>query len=200
MTTLAQKVTARGTSRPDWMIAVELGMSIGERSFGADHPLADVTTVDDVTDTIAAIAPLFPAVTREALTASPDGVMSAQPAAALPDVTIVAAGRNSYDYRLVVSRKLFDRAVGTAMSHSLAKLAPGAAAHVNPLDLDGIGVVAGTEVKLIGAKSTAVLPVAANHNVPRGVVWAPFNQSGAGSIESIIDAAAATTDVRIERI
>jgi len=86
------------------------------------------------------------------------------------------------------------------MSHSLAKLAPGAAAHVNPLDLDGIGVVAGTEVKLISAKSTAVLPVAANHNVPRGVVWAPFNQSGAGSIESIIDATAATTDVRIERI
>jgi NADH-quinone oxidoreductase subunit G len=45
-----------------------------------------------------------------------------------------------------------------------------------------------------------VLPVVANHNVPRGVVWAPFNQSGTGSIEDIIDAAAATTDVRIERI
>jgi hypothetical protein len=31
-------------------------------------------------------------------------------------------------------------------------------------------------------------------------VWAPFNQAGAGSIEDIIDAHAANTDVRIERI
>jgi NADH-quinone oxidoreductase subunit G len=200
VSTLAQKVTATGTSRPDWMIAVELGMSIGDRSFGADHPLGDVATVDDVTDAIAATAPLFPAVTREALAASPDGVMSAQPAAALPEVTIVDPRRNSYDYRLVVSRKLYDRAVGTAMSPSIAKLANGAAVHVHPLDLDGIGVDAGTDVKLISAKSTAVMPVEPNHNVPRGVAWAPFNQSGAGSIEGIIDATAATTDVRIERI
>ncbi len=200
VTTLAQKVTATGTSRPDWMIAVELGMSIGDRSFSADHPLGDVATVDDVTDAIAATAPLFPAVTRAALAASPDGVMSAQPAAALPAVTIVDAGRNSYDYRLVVNRKLYDRAVGTAMSPSIANLAPGAAAHVHPLDLAGIGVDAGTDVKLTSAKATAVMPVEPNHNVPRGVVWAPFNQSGAGSIEGIIDATATTTDVRIERI
>jgi len=200
VTTLAQKVTATGTSRPDWMIAVELGMSLGEHSFSADHPLADVATVDDITDAIAANAPLFPAVTRAALAATPDGVMSAQPAAALPEVTIVDAGRNSYDYRLVVNRKLYDRAVGTAMSPSISTLSPGAAVHVHPLDLDGIGVVAGTDVQLISAKATAVLPVHANHNVPRGVVWSPFNQSGAGSIEEIIDATAATTDVRIERI
>jgi len=200
VTTLAQQVTASGTARPDWMIAVELATSIGDRSFGADHPLGNVATVDDVTDAIAATAPLFPGVTRAALAASIDGVMSIQPAAALPGIKVEVAGRNSYDYRLVVSRKLYDRAVSTAMSPSIAKLAPGAGAHVHPLDLDGIGVDAGTDVKLISAKATAVLPVVANHNVPRGVVWAPFNQSGAGSIEDIIDAAAATTDVRIERI
>ena len=200
VTTLAQKVTASGTARPDWMIAVELAMSIGDHSFAADHPLADVTTVDDITDAIAATAPLFPDVTRSALAATPDGVMSAQPAAALPEVAIAEVGRNSYDYRLVVNRKLYDRAVGTAMSRSISQLAPGAAVHVHPLDLDGIGVDAGTDVKLISAKSAAVLPVHANDNVPRGVVWSPFNQSGAGSIEEIIDANAATTDVRIERL
>jgi NADH-quinone oxidoreductase subunit G len=95
---------------------------------------------------------------------------------------------------------LYDGAIGTAMSRSLVNLAPGAAAHVHPLDLDGIGVTEGTEVKLISAKATAVLPVVGNNNVPRGVVWAPFNQPGAGSIEDIIDATAANTDVRIERI
>ena len=86
------------------------------------------------------------------------------------------------------------------MSPSIANLAPGAAVHVHPLDLAGIGVDAGTDVKLTSAKATAVMPVQPNHNVPRGVVWAPFNQSGAGSIEGIIDATATTTDVRIERI
>ena len=200
VTTLAQQVTASGTARPDWMIAVELATSIGDRSFDADHPLGNVATVDDVTDAIAATAPLFPGVTRAALAASIDGVMSIQPAAALPGIKVEVAGRNSYDYRLVVSRKLYDRAVSTAMSPSIAKLAPGTGAHVHPLDLDGIGVEAGTDVKLISAKAAAVLPVVANYNVPRGVVWSPFNQSGTGSIEDIIDAAAATTDVRIERI
>ncbi len=53
VTTLAQQVTATGTSRPDWMIAVELGLMIGEHSFGADHPLRGVSTVDDVTALIA---------------------------------------------------------------------------------------------------------------------------------------------------
>jgi NADH-quinone oxidoreductase subunit G len=200
VSTLAQKVTATGTARPDWMIAVELGAMLGDRSFGADHPLADVATVDDVTDAIAATAPLFPAVTRAALAADANGVMSAQPAAALPDASVSLGGRNSYDYRLVVNRKLYDRAVGTAMSRSLVNLAPAAAAHVHPLDLDAIGVVAGTDVKLISAKATVVMPLHPNAKVARGVVWAPFNQAGAGSIEDIIDATAATTDVRIERI
>lgn len=200
VTTLAQKVTVAGTARPDWMIAVELGMSLGDNSFGADHPLADVASVNDVTDAISATAPLFAMVTRQALAGDPNGVMSAQPTALLPAVSVAVAGRNSYDYRLVVNRKLYDGAIGTAMSRSLVNLAPGAAAHVHPLDLDGIGVTEGTEVKLISAKATAVLPVVGNNNVPRGVVWAPFNQPGTGSIEDIIDATAANTDVRIERI
>ena len=45
-----------------------------------------------------------------------------------------------YDHRLVVSRKLYDRAVGTAMSHSIAKLAPGPGAHLHPLDVEALGV------------------------------------------------------------
>ena len=52
VTTLAQQVTARGTSRPDWMIALELGLMLGDRSFGADHPLRGVSTVSDVTTII----------------------------------------------------------------------------------------------------------------------------------------------------
>ena len=196
---LAQKVTATGTSRPDWMVAVELGAMLG--LFEADHPLATVTTVDDITDAIAATAPLFPTVTRAALAGDSNGVMSLQPSATLPSVSVTVTPRNSYDFRVVVSRKLYDRAVGTAMSRSLVNLAPAAAAHVNPLDLDTVGVEAGSDVKLISATSTVVMPLVADHNVPRGVLWAPFNlSSSAGHIEDVIDAGATITDVRIERI
>ena len=199
VTTLAQQVTATGTSRPDWMIAVELGLMIGDHSFGADHPLRGVSTVDDVTALIATSVAAFASVTAAALHELPNGVLTRPAAATLPSVSFSSPGRNSYDYRLVVSRKLYDRAVGTQMSRSLVNLAPGSAVHVHPLDLDSLGVAEGDDVKVVSAKAASVLPITANARVPRGVAWAPFNQGG-GTIEDIIDGAAATTDVRIERV
>ena len=199
VSTLAQQVTPTGTSRSDWMVALELGLRIGDRSFTSDHPLRGVSVVSDVTDVIAATVPGFEAVTAVGVESADEGIVVTQLTAPLPTVSIPEAGRNSYDYRLVVSRKLYDRAVGTQMSRSLAKLAPGSAAHINPLDLDSIGLAAGDEVKIVSAKAASVLPLMANAAVPRGVVWSPFNQ-GDGNIEDVIDSQAATTDVRIERI
>jgi len=199
VTTLAQQVTATGTSRPDWMIAVELGLMIGDHGFPADHPLRGVSTVDDVTAIIATSVPAFSSVTADALRDEPNGVLTAHQSAALPSVSFSSPGRNSYDYRLVMSRKLYDRAVGTQMSPSLVNLAPGAAVHVHPLDLDSLGVAEGDDVKVVSAKAASVLPVTADSRVPRGVVWSPFNQGG-GTIEDVVESAAITTDVRIERI
>jgi len=199
VTTLAQQVTATGTSRPDWMIAVELGLMIGDHSFPADHPLRGVSTVDDVTALIASSVPAFAGATSDALAAEPNGVLTEPLSTTLPAVSFSAPGRNSYDYRLVVSRKLYDRAVGTQMSRSLVNLAPGSALHVHPLDIDSLGVSEGDDVKIVSAKAASVLPITANARVPRGVVWSPFNQGG-GTIEDIVDGAAATTDVRIERV
>ncbi|MEM8621504.1 MAG: NADH-quinone oxidoreductase subunit NuoG [Actinomycetota bacterium] len=196
---LGEKVTATGTSRPDWMIAVELGLSLGAYSLPSDHPLRGASTVDDVTDLIAATADGFGMATRAALAAEPDGVL-VDPALPTPDpVTFTAPSRNSYDYRLVVSRKLYDRAVGTAMSRSISALAPGAAIHVNPLDLAQLGVEAGDDVTLMSASATAVLPVVTNLAVPRGIAWSPFNQHG-GGVTDLVDATADVTDVRIERV
>ena len=199
VTTVGQQVTATGTSRPDWMIAVELGLMIGDRSFGADHPLRGVSTVDDVTAIVASSTEAFSSVTPEALAASPNGVLTSPTVTPLADVAFSAPGRNSYDYRLVVSRKLYDRAVGTQMSRSLVHLAPGSAIHVHPLDLDALGVGEGDDVKVVSAKAATVLPIRANATVPRGVVWSPFNQAE-GTIEDIVDGRTPTTDVRIERV
>jgi NADH-quinone oxidoreductase subunit G len=158
-----------------------------------------VSTVDDVTRLIAAGVAGFTDVTPAALDAAPNGVVTHPEIGPLAPIAFSAPSRNSYDYRLVVSRKLYDRAVGTQMSPSLVNLAPGASVHVNPLDLDGLGVGEGDDVKVVSAKASTVLPIRANAMVPRGVVWSSFNQ-GTGTIEDIVDGRTATTDVRIERV
>jgi NADH-quinone oxidoreductase subunit G len=187
---LNQKVTVHGTARPDWMIAVELALHLG-------HDMG-VGSVDDVTAAIAATVPAYSSATPEAID-STDGVLAVAAAAELPGAALSEAQPSGYDYRLVVSRKLYDRAVGTAMSPSLSKLPIGAGAHLHPADLDRVGEPDGAEVKLISASGSVVLPLVADDLVQRGTVWAPFNQAGA-DITEIVDSSAAVTDVRIERL
>jgi NADH-quinone oxidoreductase subunit G len=171
VTPVAQAVTAHGTARPDWMIAAELALMFG-RDIGFD--------------------------TIESATASVAGVQGRE-FGPLPAGAPGEATPNSYDYRLVVSRKLYDRAVGTQMSPSLAPLAAGPAARIHPLDLERVGVSEGTDVKLVGVRGSIVLSLVADEAVQRGTVWAPFNQEGA-DITDLVDAGASVTDVRIERL
>jgi NADH-quinone oxidoreductase subunit G len=195
VTTVGQKVSVAGTSRPDWMIAVELAELL-------DHvDLADaLTSVEAVTDTIAATVPGYAGVTRAALAGAADGLLAVPPATTAFDPEIVrATDRVRYDYRLVLSRKLYDRAVTTAHAPSLAPLASRGGAHVHPLDLDGIGVTDGTEVRIVGSKGTVVLPIEGDARVPRGSLLVPFNVDGA-SVADILDVAAPAIDVRVERL
>lgn len=190
-------VTAHSTVRPDWMIALDLSERLG-------HPLS-FGSVTEITAAIAAEVPAYAAVTADAL-ADPEGVLAVRTdvGGALATAPGDVAMPNSYDYRLVVSRKLYDKAVSTQMSPALAGLPIGAGAHIHPLDLDRVGVDAGTDVNVVGAAGSVVLPLVADPTVPRGVLWAPFNQPGgpgaSGDITSLISAEAAVTDVRIERL
>jgi NADH-quinone oxidoreductase subunit G len=188
---VTQKVTGHGTSRPDWMIAAELASQLG-------HDLA-ITSVESATAAIAASVPGFSGVTVDALDAHPAGVFTTTAGASLPAGSSADTPPNGYDHRLVVSRKLYDQAVRTAMSPSLAPLAPGAAAFLHPHDFDKVGVAAGTEVKLVGTKGSVVLPLHAHESVQRGTIWSPFNQPGA-TVSDLVDAAAGVIDVRIERL
>ncbi len=187
---LNQKVTVHGTARPDWMIAVELAAQLG-------HDLG-VGSVDEVTAAIAATVPAYSSATPDAID-SADGVLAVAATTELPVAALSETQPSGYDYRLVVSRKLYDRAVGTAMSPSLSKLPIGAGAHLHPADLARVGEPDGAEVKLISASGSVVLPLVADETVQRGTVWAPFNQAGA-DITDIVDSSAAVTDVRIERL
>jgi NADH-quinone oxidoreductase subunit G len=171
VTPVAQAVTAHGTARPDWMIAAELALMFG-RDIGFD-------TIESAMASVAGVK---------------DREFGPLPAGAPSEAT-----PNSYDYRVVVSRKLYDRAVGTQMSPSLAPLAAGPAAHIHPLDLERVGVSEGTDVKLVGVRGSIVLSLVADEAVQRGTVWGPFNQEGA-DITDLVAADASVTDVRIERL
>jgi NADH-quinone oxidoreductase subunit G len=173
------------------MIATDLASHLGhDLGFGSHG---------DVTAAIADRVPAYAAATADAIDACNEGVLAVGFDDQLPIPEVYEAQPSSYDYRLVVSRKLYDRAVQTSMSPSLAKLAIGAGAHIHPLDLDRVGESEGVEVKLMSATGSVVMPLVADDAVHRGTIWAPFNQVGA-DVTEVVDASAPVTDVRIERI
>jgi NADH-quinone oxidoreductase subunit G len=191
MSNVAQKITPAGTSRPDWMIAAELANALG-KDLG-------VSSVEEVTAKLVnTVAQFAPAANTKAL--RHDGVLMNHPTPlTLSRTTVPVQDRNSYDYRVVSFRKLYDAAVGTAKSPSLAQLATGATVVVHPLDLARIGVELGANVQVISTKSTVVLPVTTSEDVLRGTAWLPFNQPGNDGRE-IFDVHADIVDVRIEKL
>ncbi len=193
VTRVAHKVTVHGTARPDWMIAVEVA-----RRLGTDLGFASVA---DVTAAIAQHVDGYQDATAEALAVHVDGVIAVSSAIETINAPSVSlSDRNAYDFRLVVSRKLYDTAAGTAHSPSLAGLTIGTALYVHPLDVAKIGSTVGSEVKVTSPKAMMVLPLFADESVRRGTAWVPFNQPGSARIGDLIDIAADVTDVRIESL
>jgi len=193
VSTVARQVTPAGSTRPDWMIATELALELGsDLGYGS---------VEDVTADIARKVDGFAGVTAGALAADSNGVLAGVPAGidAINQVEVVVPERNSYDFRLVVSRTLYDEAVGTATSPSLAHLPRGSVLHLHPLDLERVGTTAGTDVKVIGPRSTVIFSTVADESVLRGTAFVPFNNPGP-KVGELIDCFAAVNDVRIENL
>ena len=179
VTPVAQKVTVHGTARPDWMIALDLAGRLGVELGASD--LSDLTSMIEL---------------------SADGLWERSfGAAALTFDSVVGT---NYDFRLVLSRRLYDAAVSTATSPSLESLPGGRGLSVHPSDLERIGVSSGDDVKVTGSRGSVVLPVCVDDRVNRGTVWAPFNQPtgerSEGDVRDVVDVDAPVTDVRIERL
>ncbi|MFM8946515.1 MAG: NADH-quinone oxidoreductase subunit NuoG [Actinomycetota bacterium] len=192
VTQLGRKVTARGTSRPDWMIAVELADLLGI-DLGAG-------SIREVHDQMVVTQPAFNNIDRRRLAADPDGVVTAQVGSApIAPPTPSVPERPGFGFRLVVSRKLYDAGHNVANSPSLVSLAPGAALHVHSLDLGRVGVVEGARVKVSGARTSVIMTIVADDSVVRGTAWVPWNQPG-GNVGELIDATALVNDVRVESI
>ena len=193
VSTVARQVTPAGSTRPDWMIATELALELGgDLGYGS---------VEDVTADISSKVAGFSEVTAAALAVDSNGVLAGVPAGIDPinHVEVVVSERNAYDFRLVVSRTLYDDAVGTAMSPSLAHLPRGSVLHLHPLDLERVATTAGTDVKVIGPRSTVIFSTIADESVLRGTAFVPFNNPGP-NVGELIDSFAATNDVRIENL
>ncbi|MFM9037064.1 MAG: NADH-quinone oxidoreductase subunit NuoG [Actinomycetota bacterium] len=192
VTRLARKVTVAGTSRPDWMIALELADIIG-------HDLGVASVADVHADLVATNSSFAPA-TRAALSAQPDGVLLARSSGSPATRTNPpVADRPGFGYRLVVGRTLYDTGRNVSESPSLASLAPGATLRMHPLDLERLGASDGSTVKVSGSRASIVMRIASDDSVQRGTVWSAWAQAGA-NVGELIDANALVNDVNVETI
>jgi NADH-quinone oxidoreductase subunit G len=188
-----QKVTPVGTSRPDWMIAAEIALRLGA-DLGVDSPAA-------IRAELAAVSAVHGDLTEEALDVTRvDGLL-------IPgsgDIELPAApdasgpANDAYSLRLVATRKMYDDGVTLRHSPASAGLARSIQVRLNPVDFDKLGVDRGTVVKVESGRGHLLAPVASDAGVPAGSAAIPFSVDG-WAANSLIDASAAVTDVRVER-
>jgi len=186
---VAQKVTARGMSRPDWMIAAELAAQVGVD--------LGVTTHTDVRAAMLAHVSAF-APAADTAAVRHEGVIVRHPSpVAMTGTTRTPAQRLGFQHRLVVSRVLYDGAIGTSRSASLVPLVGESRAHLHPADVANIGVAIDGHVRLTSARASVSLAVVPDVTVPRGTVWVPLHQHGP-DVRELIDHTADVVDVTIE--
>lgn len=188
---VTQQITPRGTSRPDWIIATELGLSLG-----AD---IGVSSLDELHQKMISSVAEFSSCADVSAIQSDGVLMVHETPVTISRSPIVSIDRNSYNYRLVVSRTMYDKAQSTVASQSLSGIITEAAIYVHPLDLARIGVVEGTSVRVGIDGTNIVIPVNANNGVHRGTAWLPYNHTGV-DIRPLLNIASDIVDVRIEVI
>ena len=188
---VAQKITPRGTSRPDWMIATELSIALGVD--------IGVSSLEDLNQKLVSSVSVF-APSADAKSTHGDGVLMARETpVTISGSQTKAVDRNAYNYRLIVSRTMYDMAQSTVASPSLVGIINDSAIYVHPLDLARIGVVEGTNVR-VGAEGTnVVIAIRAHNGVHRGTAWLPFNHTGV-DVRPLLNIAGDVVDVRIEPI
>ena len=190
VTGVSRRVVPKGTSRPDWMIAAEILSLLGHDS--------GVTSLSDVADLMERSVPGWTGILAAAGAGS-DGEMLASDHAPVRASAVAAPVRNSYEFRVVMSRRLWDRAVRTAHSPALAGLAGEPGMWLHPTDLERVGAPAGAAVRVSNAHASSVVRVRASSAVPRGCALVPFNL-GDPDLRDLVRRSDAVTDVRIESI
>ena len=188
---VTQQITPRGTSRPDWMIATELGLSLGID--------LGVSSLDQLHQKMTSSIAEFSSCANNPVINSDGVLMVNEASATISRASVVLVERNSYSYRLIVSRTMYDNAQSTSTSPSLVGIITKSAIYVSPLDLARIGVVDGTNIRVGIDDKSIVLPVNAHSGVHRGTAWLPYNHTSV-DIRPLLDITSDVVDVRIEQL
>ncbi len=165
-----------GQSRPPWSIFEDLALSLGS-SIGAVSAAA-------IHKEISEVAPAYRGITWDQLEWGPGregivvpGESGEQPLRYVP----VDVGLDSRSARLALhsARTLYDDGVHVRHSLSLAQLAPGAFAFINPADGARLGIADGVLARVTGSSGSADLEVRHDATLAEGVVYVPANQEEA---------------------
>jgi len=197
---LRQKVTPPGTARPDWMIAAEIALRIG-----ADLGFESVA---EITDEIAAVSPLHAGLDSAAIHAAADGIVAPATEAAdrparfswsdLGEPT-AAPPSDSYSFRLVIDRTMYDAGTLLSACPSLAPLAAPGAIRLNTVDASRLGVTRGSSVRMSSKRASVEGQVIVDDRVARGVATVAHNHPGLDA-RSLVDLGELVTEVRVETL
>ena len=131
-------------------------------------------------------------------------LVQAEQAAGVPE-SIVFAGApaipapavDSYAFRLVATRKLYDQGTIVQAGGHLAGLAAGTSVRVSPYDFDRLGVAPGGVVSVRSSRTTLLMPILADSGVPRGSAAVVVNQSDF-QVTELMNLDDVVTELRIE--
>ncbi len=109
---------------------------------------------------------------------------------------------DSYGFRLVARRFLYDQGALVQASPSLGKLAPRQRLHLRRKELQQLGIEDGGKVRVRSARGELIVPVELDESVPGGVAVLGFNLEPVDEpgLASIIDADEVAQTVRIETV
>ena len=133
----------------------------------------------------------------------PAGVPRPAPAAFTASAWPVppAPQADSYSFRLVTRRSLYDRGTLVQAAQSLAPLAPAPAVHLRPKDAEQLGLGEGDLVRLRSARGELEGAVRVDPAVPAGVVMTGFGLWSEGEgVTGLIDADVHAQLVRVETV
>jgi len=195
-----QKVTPPGTARPDWMIAAEIAMRLGkDMGFGS---------VAEITNEIAAVSGLHSGIDSAAVNAAPDGMLVTPGTAAGrpaplgwtdPGEPSPAPVYDSYSFRLVVDRTMYDAGTQTTMCESIAELSDDGAVRIHASEAARLGVAHGETVRLTSQRASVEGPVVIDDRISKGIAAVAHNHDGL-DVRSLIDRDQLVTDIRIETV
>ncbi|MEA1903107.1 MAG: NADH-quinone oxidoreductase subunit NuoG [Actinomycetota bacterium] len=169
---------APGQARPDWAILEDIAMRMG-------RPIG-LPSAEAISKEIAQTAPAYDGISWDLLDWDErDGAVvplsGEQP---LNHIPVPSEGPKApgAELTLHVARTMYDDGVRVRHCASLAPLAPGPVAHINPADAPSLGVTDGSPVRVVTKNCEGEFRAVLDASTPQGVIYVPFNQPGAAPL------------------